>query len=79
MDCHDVLHAYLCITDVTAVIDNDELTARDFDVKVFVHHKTLPDVVSINSACELSNVFIDAKSSQFGQKGMHIYIAIATL
>ena len=57
------------------MIDNDELTAGDFDVKVFIHHKTLPGVVSINSAWELSDVLIVTKSSQFGQKGMHIYMA----
>ena len=39
--------------------------------EIFIHSGQLPDVVALNSVHELSDVGIDAKLSQFGQKGMH--------
>ena len=60
----------ILITYVTAVIDDDELTASNFDVKVFLHHQRLP-AVCINPECEFLDVFLDANLSRFGEKGKH--------
>ena len=62
----------LCFTGVIAVIeanDSSSSSASNFNVQSFIHSNKLPGVVSINSAYELSDVFIDAKLSQFGSEG----------
>ena len=51
-----------------------EATISNFNVKSFIHSNKQPGIVTINSACELSDVAIDAKLSQFGPKGMHACI-----
>ena len=62
----------ILITDVTAVIN--DLTASNFDTNVFFHYPRLPGFICINSGSKLLDVFTDARSSQFGQKGMHASI-----
>ena len=49
--------------------DSNILTGNNFNIEAFFHSDKLPVVVSINSTYELSDVFIDAKLSQFGPKG----------
>ena len=63
---------YFFITDVIAAIEVNESNSsfgNNFNVKTFVHSERLPDVVAISSACELSDMQINANLSQFGPKG----------
>ena len=63
-----VLH----FTGVIAAIEADDpnsSSASNFNVQIFIYSNKLPSVVAINSAYELSDVFIDAELSQFGPKG----------
>ena len=65
------VHAYV-IADVVAAIEADDsntLAASNCSVQTFIHANKPPGVVSINSACELPDVFIDVELSQFGPKG----------
>ena len=75
---HINLHACI-IAGVIAAVEADDsnssATTTTFNVQIFIHSdKSPPAVVSINSAYELSDVFIDAELSQFGPKGKFMWI-----
>ena len=57
----------IVITDVIAAIEANSSAASNFTVQTFMNKQL--GVVSINSAYELSDVFIDARLSQYGPKG----------
>ena len=71
------LHACI-IAGVIAAIEADDSNSSattSFNVQTFIHSNKLPPgVVSVSSAYELSDVFIDAELSQFGPKGKFIWI-----
>ena len=59
-------------TEIIVAIEADDSissSTSNFNVQSFIHSNKLPGVVAINSAYELSDVFIDAELSQFGPKG----------
>jgi len=60
---------YVDVIIAIEVDDSNNSTVNNFDVKTFMHSNKLPGVVPINSAFQLSDMFIDAKLSQFGPKG----------
>ena len=60
------------VTEIIAAIeagDSSSSAASNFNVQSFIHSNKLPVVVAINSAYELSDVFIDAELSQFESEG----------
>ena len=54
--------------------DSSSSTVSSFNIKTFIHCKRLPNVVAINSPCEILDVFIDADLYQYSPKGNLGYV-----
>ena len=79
--CNVCEHACMYVhifTDVIAAIKSDDPNDT-FNMKTFIHSNKPPSSVDTNYANESSYVFIDAKLSQFGQKGSLFAIMVINI